>query len=309
MDARRIAKKLENVRTPQIIKDIVVNITTRLKSNMSRFERQCFESILSFSKRLEASEHLVMSCVEMPLLLRHRPVTIRGSGDDDGEKKEEEADIIKKKDVVIVEKKETNKEKEREETKDMAVARAKSRRIEAKSRTKSEIEAELFALRMRRRLKAASVRMKRAQRDTSKTYATLQCRIKGLEDELRQREDALQVASLATRDLWHRLMKSSSSIDMKSDIASICSSHHSSSDLYDNPEIREEDYDIFMQLLLRHGPTKRIWSILTRKRRAGNALRPGSAYMELLNQEARRIQVWWRKARDDDDIHHHQVVV
>ena len=142
------------------------------------------------------------------------------------------------------------------------------------------------------------VRMARAKRDTSKIHATLQCRIKGLENELRSREEALQVAGLATRNLWNRLMSKPHSSHGNVDAASICSSHHrSSGNLYDSVEIREEDFDLFMQLLLRHGPTKRVWNVLTRKRRAGDALRPGSAYMDLLNQEARRIQIWWRKSR------------
>ena len=65
MDARRIAKNLEDVRSREsrMMRDVVVKISTRLNNELNRFERDCVGSLLSFSKRLEASEHLVASFV------------------------------------------------------------------------------------------------------------------------------------------------------------------------------------------------------------------------------------------------------
>ena len=282
-DARRIAKNLENdhSRESRMIRDVVVHISTRMKSDLHRFERECLGSLLSFSNRLEASEHLVASYVENISMSDNirRPVTIRGDNKniDDDNKDNDDNDVIENLEEKEEEKK---KKKDKEEKKKNTIIRFDAPTIsgEEKSRTKSEIEAELFALRMCRRFKDASIRMARAKRDSRKIYANLQCRIKGLENELRIREEALQVAGLATRNLWNRLMSTSPVSTRSVDVVSICSSHHRSiGDLYDSIENREGDFDLFMQLLLRHGPTKRVWNILTRKRGAGDALRPGSA--------------------------------
>ena len=138
---------------------------------------------VEFLGRLEASVNRCLLCGEHDISHDRPATTIRDERVDESVSKDEDV-------------KENSSEEEKKE--EIEIVRSKSPKIvkEEKSRTKTEIEAELFALRMCRRFKAASIRMARAKRDTSKIHATLQCRIKGLENELRSREEALQVAGL-----------------------------------------------------------------------------------------------------------------